>query len=144
MILLSYMKGLWKRSKYVSASVLLKIRYATRCRFWIWYTKNDNDMLSYSLSTMMYFLTKEWYGFSANAVKPFIKTYHRITYKEDLKVPQKRCVLEMICIYLWFWLWCAFYNRLLKKHIILLSKCTSRLADKRIHIKLVSSGTTLN
>ena len=26
-----------------------------------------------------------------------------------------------------------------KKHIILLSKCTSRLANKRIHIKLVSS-----
>ena len=32
-----------------------------------------------------------------------------------------------------------FYNRSLKKHIILLSKCTSRLANKRIHIKLVSS-----
>ena len=32
-----------------------------------------------------------------------------------------------------------FYNRPLKKHIILFSKCTSRLADKRIHIKLVSS-----
>ena len=41
---------------------------------------------------------------------------------------------------LWFWLWCAFYNRPLKKHIILFSKCTSRLADKRIHIKLVSSA----
>ena len=45
----------------------------------------------------------------------------------------------MICFSLWFWLWCAFYNRPLKKHIILLSKCTSWLADKRIHIKLVSS-----
>ena len=48
----------------------------------------------------------------------------------------------MICFSLRFWLWCAFYNRLLKKHIILLSKCTSRLADKRIHIKLVSSVMT--
>ena len=45
----------------------------------------------------------------------------------------------MICFTLWFWLWCAFYNRSLKKHIILLSKCTSRLTNKRIHIKLVSS-----
>ena len=26
-------------------------------------TVNDNDMLSYSLTTMMCFLTKEWYGF---------------------------------------------------------------------------------
>ena len=34
-----------------------------------------------------------------------------------------------------------FYNRSLKKHIILLSKCTSRLANKRIHIKLVSSAS---
>ena len=47
----------------------------------------------------------------------------------------------MICFSLWFWLWCAFYNRPLTKHIILLSKCTSRLADKRIHIKLVSSAS---
>ena len=45
----------------------------------------------------------------------------------------------MIFFPLRFWLWCAFYNKPLKKHIILLSKCTSRLADKRIHIKLVSS-----
>ena len=45
----------------------------------------------------------------------------------------------MICFSLWFWLWCAFYNRSLNKHIILLSKCTSRLTNKRIHIKLVSS-----
>ena len=45
----------------------------------------------------------------------------------------------MICFSLWFWLWCAFYNRPLKKHIILLSKCTSRLGNKRIQIKLVSS-----
>ena len=45
----------------------------------------------------------------------------------------------MICFSLWFWLWCAFYNRSLKKHIILLPKCISRLANKRIHIKLVSS-----
>ena len=44
----------------------------------------------------------------------------------------------MICFSLWFWLWCAFYNRPLKKYIILLSKCTSRLADKRILFKLVS------
>ena len=38
-------------------------------------------------------------------------------------------------------LMCFFYNRSLKKHIILLWKCTSRLANKRIHIKLVSSAT---
>ena len=112
--------------------------------FGLWYfTKNDNDMLSYSLTIMMCFLTKEWCGFLAYTVNLFIKAYHRITYKEDLKVTEKRCVLEMICFSLWFWLWCAFYNRLLKKHIILLSKCTSRLADKRIHIKLVSSVLSL-
>ena len=45
----------------------------------------------------------------------------------------------MISFSLLFWLWCAFYNRTLKKHIIPLSEYTSRLADKRIHIKLVSS-----
>ena len=28
----------------------------------------------------------------------------------------------MICFSLWIWLWCAFYNRRLKKHIILLLK----------------------
>ena len=48
----------------------------------------------------------------------------------------------MIWFSLWFWLSCAFYNRSLKKHIILLSKCTSRLANKGIHIKLVSSDGT--
>ena len=37
-----------------------------------------------------------------------------------------------------------FYNRPLKKHIILFSKCTSRLVDKRIHIKLVSSEKILH
>ena len=45
----------------------------------------------------------------------------------------------MIFFSLWFWLWCAFYNRSLKKHIILFSKCTSRLPNKGIHIKLISS-----
>ena len=49
------------------------------------------------------------------------------------------CPWDDICFSLWFWLSCAFYNRSLKKHIILLSKCTSRLANKGIHIKLVSS-----
>ena len=34
---------------------------------------------------------------------------------------------------------CFFLNGLLKKHIIILSKCTSRLADKGMHIKLVAS-----
>ena len=29
------------------------------------HTVNGNDILSYSLTTMMCFLTKEWYGFSA-------------------------------------------------------------------------------
>ena len=97
-------------------------------------------MLPYSLTTMMCFLTKEWYGFPAYTVNLFIKAYNKITYKEDLKITQKRCVLDMICSSLWFWLWCAFYNRSLKKNIILLSKCTSRLANKRIHIKLASSA----
>ena len=35
--------------------------------------------------------------------------------------------------------WCAFYNRPLENHIIILSKCISRPTDQRIHIKLVSS-----
>ena len=47
-------------------------------------TINDNDMLSYSLTTMMCFLTKEWYGFPVYTVNLFIKAYHKITYKEDL------------------------------------------------------------
>ena len=47
-------------------------------------TLNDNDMLSHSLTTMMCFLTKEWYGFPAYTVNLFINAYHRITYKEDL------------------------------------------------------------
>ena len=50
-----------------------------------WITINDNNMLFYSLTTMMCFLTKEWYVFSAYAVYLFIKAYHRITFKEDLK-----------------------------------------------------------
>ena len=49
-------------------------------------TINDNDMLSYSLTTMMCFLTKEWYGFPAYTVNLFLKAYHKITYKEDLKI----------------------------------------------------------
>ena len=102
------------------------------------FTTNNNDMLSYSLTTMMRFLTKEWFGFPTHSVNLFIKANHKITYKEDLKVTLKRCDFEMICFSLWFWLWCAFYNRSLKKHIFLLSKCTSRLANKRIHIKPVS------
>ena len=36
----------------------------------------------------------------------------------------------MICFSSWFGSDVLFYNRLLEKHIILLSKCTSRLADK--------------
>ena len=48
-------------------------------------TTNDNDMLSYSLTTMMCFLTKE-YGFPAYTVNLFIKAYQKITYKEDLKI----------------------------------------------------------
>ena len=49
-------------------------------------TTNDNDMFSYSLAALMCFLTKEWYGFPAYTVNLFIKAYHRITYKEDLKI----------------------------------------------------------
>ena len=45
-----------------------------------------NDMFSYSLTAMMCFLTKEWYGFPAYTVNLFIKAYHRITFKEDLKI----------------------------------------------------------
>ena len=48
-------------------------------------TVNDYDMLSYSLTTLMCFLTKEWYGFPSYTVNQFMKAYHRITYKEDLK-----------------------------------------------------------
>ena len=40
-----------------------------------WRTINDNDMISYSLTTMMYFLTKKWYGFPAYTVNLFIKAY---------------------------------------------------------------------
>ena len=63
---------------------IFKLAYFMRYRY---LTINDNDMLSYSLTTMMCFLTKEWYGFSAYTVNLFIKAYHRITYKEDLKIP---------------------------------------------------------
>ena len=50
------------------------------------YTINNNDMLSYSLTNMMCFLTKERYGFLAYAANLFIKAYHRIMCKEDLKI----------------------------------------------------------
>ena len=50
------------------------------------HTINDNDMLFYSLTTMMCFLTKEWYGFPAYTINLFLKAYHKITYKEDLKI----------------------------------------------------------
>ena len=51
------------------------------------FTVNDNDVLSYSLTTMMCFLRKEWYDFfSAYTANLFIKAYHRITYKKDLKI----------------------------------------------------------
>ena len=49
-------------------------------------TINDNDMFSYSLTAMMCFLTKERYDFPAYTVNLFIKAYHKITYKEDLKI----------------------------------------------------------
>ena len=42
--------------------------------FLIELTINDNDILFYSLTTMMCFLTKEWYGFPANTVNLFIKS----------------------------------------------------------------------
>ena len=35
---------------------------------------------------MMFFLTKEWYGFPAYTVNLSIKAYEKITYKEDLKI----------------------------------------------------------
>ena len=50
------------------------------------YTINDNDMLSYSLTTILCFFSKEWYGFPAYTVSLFIKAYHKIAYKEDLKI----------------------------------------------------------
>ena len=49
-------------------------------------TVKGKDMLSYSQTTMMCFLKKEWYGFSAYTVNLFIKAYDTITYKEDLKI----------------------------------------------------------
>ena len=49
-------------------------------------------MLSCSLTTMMCFLTKEWYSFPAYTVNLFIKAYHKITYKEDLKRLHKSSV----------------------------------------------------
>ena len=60
-----------------------------RLRKCLWMTSNTvngNNMLSFSLSTMMCFLTKDWYGFPAYTVNLFIKAYHKITYKEDLKI----------------------------------------------------------
>ena len=65
-------------------------------------TIKHNDMLFYSPTTMMFFLTKEWYGFPAYTVNLFIKAYQRITYKEDLKIAWKRRGLEMISFSLWF------------------------------------------
>ena len=59
-------------------------------------------MFSYSLTTMMCFLIKEWYGISAYTVNLFIKAYHRITYKEDLK-PYKS-VVSLI----WYAFLCGF------------------------------------
>ena len=50
------------------------------------YTRNDNDMLSYSPTIMMWFLTKRMIWFSAYPFKLFINAYHRITNKMDLKL----------------------------------------------------------
>ena len=72
------------------------------------FTINDNDMLSYSPTTMMCLMTKVWYGFPAYTVNLFIKVYQKITYKEDLKITYKRCVLEMICFSLWFFFYVFF------------------------------------
>ena len=108
----------WFKSSTIMSSQSVRSKRFTATIEMGTFTINDNDMLSYSLTTMMYFLTKEWYDFKGYTVNFFIKAYHKITYKEDLKITQKRCVLEMICLSLWFWPWCAFYNRSLKKHII--------------------------
>ena len=97
---------LWGPSQ-LSISMKMNLFYTTHLPLWLWilgdiswhgkknqrlsnfllwdyaHTINDNDMLSYSLTTMMCFWTKEWYGFPAYTVNLFIKAYHRITYKED-------------------------------------------------------------
>ena len=65
-------------------------------------TINDNDMLSYSLTTMMCFLTKEWYGFPSCTVNLFIKAYHKITYKEELKLHKSDVFLR------WYAFLCGF------------------------------------
>ena len=49
-------------------------------------TRNVNDMFSYSPATLVCFLTKEWYGFSAYPVNLFIKGYHGIINKRDFKL----------------------------------------------------------
>ena len=71
------------------------------------YTIVDNDMLSYSLTTMMCFLTKQWYGFPAYTVNLFIKAYHRITYKEDLKITWSAVSLR------WYAFLCGFCSNML-------------------------------
>ena len=102
-------------------------------------TINDNDVLSYTLTAMMFCLTKEWNDFPAYSVNLFIKAY-RITCKENFKIHLKALCPWDDMISLWLWLWCAFYNRPLVKHIIPLSKCISRLDDthKNVHMKVVS------
>ena len=65
---------------------ILRMKFYRRDFFWCNITINDNDMLSYSLTTMVCFLTKEWYGFPAYTVKLFIKAYRNITYKKDSKI----------------------------------------------------------
>ena len=69
----------------------------------------------------------------------FIEAYHRITYKGFKNRIKAPCPSDGTLSFI-VWLWCAFYNKPLKKHIILLLKCTSPLADKRKHISMVSDN----
>ena len=86
---------------YIMFVLYFFILHSIRNKHTHYITINDNDVLSYSLTTMMHFLTKEWYGFSAYTVNLFIKAYHRITYQEDLKSHKSTVSLR----------WCAFYDR---------------------------------
>ena len=118
-------------------------------------TINVNDMLSCSLTTIMWifflsfyfclfvcflFLTKEqlWFSGLYCPVNLFIKAYDRITYKEDLKITWKRCDLEMIGFSLWFWFWCAFITDHLRSISFFCQNAHHNWLTK-IHIKLVSS-----
>ena len=91
------------------------------------------------------FLTKEWYGFPAYTGNLLIKAY------QDYVKRGFKNQIKALCPW-GYMLFCVGSGVLFTKdHLRSISffckKCTSRLADKRIHIKLVSSrpvGTVLS